>query len=47
MYDLQLKVATVMLTIILLFVACPVSNAQDYYTGKDVLVYKDAKYKIG
>ena len=31
---------------LLLLLLCSVSNAQDYYTGKDALVYKDAKYKI-
>lgn len=31
---------------LLLLLVSSVSNAQDYYTGKDVLVYKDAKYKI-
>lgn len=46
MYDLVLKTVTIMLTMILLSVVTIVSNAQDYYAGKDVLEYKDAKYKI-
>lgn len=29
--------------ILSLLLLCSVSNAQDYYTGKDALVYKDAK----
>lgn len=35
----------IFLTILLMLLSFPLS-AQDYYTGKDVLEYKDAKYKI-
>lgn len=40
------RICSLGICLLLLLLVSPVSNAQDHYTGKDVLVYKDVKYKI-